>query len=65
MGIWSPPEHDMPGPSEPTAPSQEAILVEQTMPTEERTTGEIEASIPSTKTFTAKPSSPHDPPTTI
>ncbi|RVW18365.1 hypothetical protein CK203_108310 [Vitis vinifera] len=50
---------------EPTDPSQDTLLVEQTVPTEERTTGEIEAPIPSTKTSTAKPSSPHDPPTTI
>ena len=65
LGILSPPKYDMPGPSKPTDPSQDTLLVEQTMPTEERTIGEIEAPIPSTKTSTAKPSSPHDPPTTI
>ncbi|RVW58852.1 hypothetical protein CK203_101799 [Vitis vinifera] len=35
------------------------------MPIEEPTTGEIETSILSIPTFTAEPSSPHDPPTTI
>ena len=65
LGILSPPKYDMPGPSEPTDPSQDTLLVEQTVPTEERTIGEIEAPIPSTKTSTAKPSSPYDPPTTI
>ena len=65
LGILSPPKYDMLGPSEPIDPSQDTLLVEQTVPIEERTTGEIEAPIPSTKTSTAKPSSPHDPPTTI
>ena len=63
MGIWSPPEHDMPGPSEPTAPSQEAILVEQTMPHEKTTTAKIETPIQSTQNTKVEPSSPHDPPT--
>ncbi|RVW24625.1 hypothetical protein CK203_096080 [Vitis vinifera] len=40
-------------------------LAEQTVPPEETTIGHIEASIPSIQTFTAEPSSPHDPPTTI
>ncbi|RVW21281.1 hypothetical protein CK203_107336 [Vitis vinifera] len=55
----------MPIPSEPTDPSQDPSLAKQTMPHEETTTREIEASIPSTQTSTAEPSSPHDPPTTI
>ena len=59
-----PPKHDIPGPSEPTDPSQEAPLVEQTMPHEETPTIEIETPIQSTQTTTAEPSSPHDPPTT-
>ncbi|KAL6311737.1 hypothetical protein AAG906_022916 [Vitis piasezkii] len=57
LGILPPPEHDMPGPSEPTAPSeeatpaeqaipyQEATPVEQTMPHEETTTVEVETQI--------------------
>ena len=57
LGILAPPEHDMPGPSEPTDPSQEAPPAEQTVPHEE-------TSIQSTQTTTAEPSSPHDPPTT-
>ena len=65
LGILSPLEHDMPIPSEPTDPSQDPSLAKQTMPHEETTTREIEASIPSTQTSTAEPSSPHDPPTTI
>ena len=66
LGILSPLEHDvMPGPSEPTDPSQGPPLVEQTVPPKETTTGQIETSIPSTQTSTAEPSSPHDPPTTI
>ncbi|RVW69227.1 hypothetical protein CK203_060802 [Vitis vinifera] len=55
----------MPGPLEPTDPSQDPPLAKQTMPPEETTTGQIETSIPSTQTSTAKPSSPHDPPATI
>ena len=55
----------MPGPSEPTDPSQDPPLAEQTMPPEETTIGHIEASIPSTQTSTAEPSSPYDPSTTI
>nr|CAN64794.1 hypothetical protein VITISV_018311 [Vitis vinifera] len=65
LGILSPLEHDIPIPSEPTDPSQDPSLAEQTMPLEETTTREIEASIPSTQTSTTEPSSPHDPPTTI
>ncbi|KAL6348731.1 hypothetical protein AAG906_029759 [Vitis piasezkii] len=64
-GIPSPPEHVIPIPSELTDPSQDPPLAEQTMPPEETTTGEIEASIQSIPTFTTQPSSPHDPPTTI
>ena len=57
LGILPPPKHDMPGPSKPTAPSeeatpteqaipsQEATLVEQTMPHEETTTVEVETPI--------------------
>ena len=37
LGILSPPEHDMPGPSEFTDPSQDAPLAEQTMPPKEKT----------------------------
>ncbi|RVW19096.1 hypothetical protein CK203_087673 [Vitis vinifera] len=62
LGILSPPEHDMPGPSEPTNPFQDTPPTEQTVPHEETTTGEIETPILSTQTSTAKPSSPHDPP---
>nr|CAN76395.1 hypothetical protein VITISV_000915 [Vitis vinifera] len=64
LGILSPPKHDMPGPSEPTDPSQDSPPVEQTVPYEKTTTGEIETPIPSTQTSTTEPSSPHDPPTT-
>ncbi|RVW66774.1 hypothetical protein CK203_065969 [Vitis vinifera] len=64
LGILAPPEHDMPGPSKPIDPSQDAPLVEQTVPHEETTTGEIETPIPSTEISTAEPLSPHDPPTT-
>ncbi|RVW18736.1 hypothetical protein CK203_098122 [Vitis vinifera] len=46
-------------------PSQGPPLVEQTMPPEETTTGEIETSVLSIQTSTAEPSFPHDPPTTI
>ena len=65
LGILSPPEHDMPGPSEFIDPSQDAPLAEQTVPPEKTTTGEIETLIPSTQTSTIEPSSPHDPPITI
>ncbi|RVW13123.1 hypothetical protein CK203_110229 [Vitis vinifera] len=76
LGILPPSEHDMPSPLEPTAPSEEATLAEQaipsqeatpaeqTMPYEETTTAEVETPIQSTQETTAKPSSPHDPPTT-
>ena len=65
MGILSPLEHDMLGPSKPTDPSQDALLAEQTVPLEETTTGQIETPILSTQTSAAEPSSPHDHPTTI
>ncbi|RVW18733.1 hypothetical protein CK203_098102 [Vitis vinifera] len=45
LGILSPSEHNIPIPSKPTDPSQGPSLAEQTMPHEETTTGEIEASI--------------------
>ncbi|XP_034680265.1 merozoite surface protein CMZ-8-like [Vitis riparia] len=61
LGILSPPAIL----SEPTDPSHGPPLVEQTMPPEETTTEETEASIPSIPTSIAEPSSPHDPPTTI
>ena len=76
LGIPPPPEHDMPGPSEPTTPSEEVILAEQaipsqeatpaeqTMPHEETTTTEVETPIQSTQETTAEPLYPHDPPTT-
>ncbi|KAL6321207.1 hypothetical protein AAG906_015551 [Vitis piasezkii] len=64
LGILSPPEHDMPGPSEPTNPSQEALPVEQIVPHKETTTVEIKTLIQSTQTTIAEPLSPHDPPTT-
>ena len=64
LGILSPPEHDMLGPSEPTTPSQEVTPAEQTMPHEEATTVEIETPIQSTQTTIVEPLSPHDPPTT-
>ncbi|RVW21479.1 hypothetical protein CK203_112621 [Vitis vinifera] len=41
LGILPPPEHDMPGPLESTAPSEEATPVEQTMPHEETTTAKL------------------------
>ena len=53
------------GPLEPIDPSQDAPPAEQTVSPKETTTGQIETSIPITQTFIAKPSSPHDPPTTI
>ena len=56
MGILSAPKHLIPIISEPTEPSQAPHFVEQTMPSEEPTTGEAEA---------AEPSSPHHSPTTI
>ncbi|WJZ97420.1 hypothetical protein VitviT2T_016025 [Vitis vinifera] len=43
---------------------REATPAEQTMPYEETTTAEVETPIQSTQETTAKPSSPHDPPTT-
>ena len=64
LGILPPPEHDMPGPLESTAPSEEATPVEQTMPHEETTTAKVETSIQSTQETTAEPSSLHDLPTT-
>ena len=64
LGILPPPEHDMPGPSEPTAPSEEATPAEQTMPHEETTTAAVETPIQSTQETTIEPSSPHDPLTT-
>ncbi|RVW19622.1 hypothetical protein CK203_114690 [Vitis vinifera] len=45
MGILPPPEHEMPSPSEPIAPSEEATLAEQTMPHEKTTTPEVEIPI--------------------
>ena len=76
LGILPPPEHEMPGPSEPTAPSEEATPAEQaipskkatpteqTMPHEETTTVDVETPIQSTQETTVESSSPHDPPTT-
>ena len=55
-----PPEHDMPGPLEHTAPSEEATPAEQAIPYEEATTAE--ETMPHEET-TTEPSSPHDPPT--
>ena len=63
LGIFPPPKHDMPSPSEPTGPSEEATPAEQTMPHEETTTAEVETPIQSTQETTVEPSSPHDPPT--
>ncbi|WJZ84469.1 hypothetical protein VitviT2T_004072 [Vitis vinifera] len=37
LGISPPPEHDMPGPSKPTAPSEEVTPAEQVIPSEEAT----------------------------
>ena len=64
FGILSPSEHDIPGPSEPTDPSQDPSLIEQVVPYEKTTIVEIKTSIQSTQTTTVEPSSPHDPPTT-
>ena len=76
LGILPPPEHDMPGPSELTAPSEEATPaeqaiqfeettpIEQTMPHEETTTIEVDTPIQSTQETIVEPSSPHDPLTT-
>ncbi|RVW67922.1 hypothetical protein CK203_063505 [Vitis vinifera] len=61
LGILPPPKHDMPGPSEPTAPSEEATPAEKTMPHEETTTVEIKTPIQSTQETTSESSSPHDP----
>ena len=65
LGILLPPEHAIHIPSELTDPPQGPPLAERTMPPKELTTGEIKPSISSIPTFTAEPSSPHDPPTTI
>ncbi|KAL6322875.1 hypothetical protein AAG906_020918 [Vitis piasezkii] len=64
LGILSPPEHDMSGPSEPINPSQDAPPVKQTTPHEETTIVDVKTPISSTQTSTAKPSSPHNPSTT-
>ena len=60
LGMLPPIEHDMPGPSEPTTPSEEYTPVEQAILYEEATT--IEQTMPHEET-TIEPSSPHDPPT--
>ena len=65
LGILSTPEQAILIPSKPTESSQASHLVEQTMPPEEPTTGEAEASIPSIPTSAAEPSLSYDPPTTI
>ncbi|KAL6340758.1 hypothetical protein AAG906_027922 [Vitis piasezkii] len=59
LGIPSSPEHTIP------IPSEASLLTEQTMPPEEPTTGEAEASTPSIQTSTAEPSSSYHPSTTI
>ena len=64
FGYLSAPDHDIPGPSGSTDPSQDIPPAEQTVAPEEMTTGQIETPIPSTQTSIADPSSPHDPPTT-
>ena len=53
LGIISAPEHAIPSPPEP---SQAPLFVDQPMPPKEATTGEAEAT---------EPSSPHHPPATI
>ena len=53
LGIISPPKHPIPIPPEP---SQAPPFVHQTMPPKKPTTGEVEAT---------DPSSPHHPPATI
>ena len=60
LGMLPPIEHDMPGPSESTAPSEEATPAEQAILYEEATT--IEQTMPYEET-TTEPSSPHDLPT--
>ena len=65
LGILSTPKHPIPILSKPTEPSQAPPLIEQTMPPEEPTTGETEASTSSIPTSTTEPSSSHDPPATI
>ncbi|RVW69114.1 hypothetical protein CK203_060672 [Vitis vinifera] len=64
LGIYHHLSMNMPGPSGSTDPSQDIPPAEQTVAPEEMTTGQIETPIPSTQTFIADPSSPHDPPTT-
>ncbi|RVW72350.1 hypothetical protein CK203_056249 [Vitis vinifera] len=65
LAILSTLEHPIPILLEATDPSRAPPLVEQTIPLEEPTTGETEASTSSIPTFAAEPSSPHHPPTTI
>ena len=65
LGILSAPEHPIPILSEPTKPSQAPPFVEQTMPSEESTTGEAVPSTPNIPSSAVEPSSSHHPPTTI
>ncbi|RVX18530.1 hypothetical protein CK203_006312 [Vitis vinifera] len=65
MGMLSAPEHPIPILSEPTRPSQASPFVEQTMPSEEPTIGEAEASTPSIPSSAADPSFSHHHPLTI
>ena len=65
LAILSTLEHPIPILLEATDPSRAPPLVEQTIPLEEPTTGETEASTSSIPTFAAEPSSPHHPLATI
>ncbi|RVW83468.1 hypothetical protein CK203_051732 [Vitis vinifera] len=62
LGILPPPEHDMLGPSEPIAPSEEATPVEQAIPSEEATPAE--QAIPSKKATPTEQTMPHEETTT-
>ncbi|KAL6335802.1 hypothetical protein AAG906_039565 [Vitis piasezkii] len=65
LGILLAPEHPIPILSGPIEPSLPPPFVKQTMPSEEPTTREAEASTPSILSSAAEPSSSHHPPATI
>ncbi|RVW19418.1 hypothetical protein CK203_115665 [Vitis vinifera] len=63
FGYSMPPEHDMPGPSEPTDPSQDAPPAEQTVPHEDYYRRDRDTD-PEHSDFHSRAISPHNPPTT-
>ena len=68
LGIPPTPEYPIPilsEPLEPSEPSHAPPFVEQTMPSEESTTGEAEASTPSIPSSAAEPLSSHHHPPSI